>query len=407
MFKVWYSTESFADFIIDNTVLKEFELEKNKMYESDANNPINFHTLPDHIKNILYLDAPDLIVEYNSEPVFSIEVTTEAGTGHNAFQRFARIAASVENCVPAFYIYPEAAIITRENTIRWDAINPLVFKALDEVMNIYSVPALLYYFPTDYRNCPQPQSSKYYRDKGLIYNDNIDYAGCPTEKDDQMKKMFKAIDEIINSTLKYGVKAGTENLISNIVIREQRDFMLSEFFSKNGSLNSSPLTSTIEIDTCYLIDYLKQFENSSYQIGRLLKSREKTILYMVDAKFRGDPYPGCLAAIDYLKCREGKTFEDRRKNLVMVWGRAEIIDNKLVINSSRDCSINDFVSSVKNCNAKSLLNKEYNELSNYEIPRYYMQVRHGSTFSKIKHIRVYSYFADAILFCDGSVWRDG
>ena len=51
---------------------------------------------------ILYLDAPDLIVEKDNEPIFSIEVTTEAGTGHNAFQRFARIAASVENCVPSF-----------------------------------------------------------------------------------------------------------------------------------------------------------------------------------------------------------------------------------------------------------------------------------------------------------------
>ena len=67
--KVWYSTESFGNFIIDNTILREFDLEKQKMYESDANNPKNFHSLPDHIKNILYLDAPDLIVEYNSERI--------------------------------------------------------------------------------------------------------------------------------------------------------------------------------------------------------------------------------------------------------------------------------------------------------------------------------------------------
>jgi len=46
-------------------------------------------------------------------------------------------------------------------------------------------------------------------------------------------------------------------------------------------------------------------------------------------------------------------------------------------------------------------------LSNYEIPRYFMQVRYGSTYSKAKHIRVFSYFADAILFPDGSLWRDG
>lgn len=407
MFKVWYSTESFADFIIDHTMLKDYELEKNKMYESDANNPKNFHSLPDHIKNILYLDAPDLIVEYNSEPVFTIEVTTEAGTGHNAFQRFARIAASVENNVPAFYIYPEAAIITRENTIRWDSINPLVFKALDDVMSIYSVPALLYYFPTDFRNCSNPAESTYYSTKGLMFDNNIEYAGCPNHLDQNMKKMFLSIDEILKSILLSGVKDGTQNLLSNIVIREQRDYMMKEYYSKDGSLNSSPLTSTIEIDTKYLLDYLKKYESGDYRIGRLLRNREKTIIYNVDAKFRGDPYPGCLAAIDYLKCREGKTFEDRRNNLVMVWGKAEIVDNELVVTSSRDCSINDFVNAVKSSSSKNLLNKNYNQLDFSEIPRYYMQVRHGSTYSKVKHIRVYSYFADAILFEDGSVWRDG
>ena len=196
MFKVWYSTESFADFIINNTKLKEYKLEKNKIYESDANNQKNFHTMPDHIKEILYLDAPDLIVELNSEPIFSIEISTEAGTGHNAFQRFARIAASVEKNVPAFYIYPEAAIITRtnkstgEDIVKWDSINPLVFKALDEVMNIYNVPALLYYFPTDYRSFINPFDSPNFSTKGLKYNKEVEYAGCPDDKDDDIQNLF-------------------------------------------------------------------------------------------------------------------------------------------------------------------------------------------------------------------------
>ena len=148
-YRIWYSTESFADYVIAKTNLKNKNFVKKKMYESDANNAKNFHSMPDHIKQILYLDAPDLIVEIDTEPIFSIEVSTEAGTGHNAFQRFARLAASVENDVPAFYIYPEAAIITRQNTDpKWDKINPLVFKALDDVMNIYKNPcsALLFSF---------------------------------------------------------------------------------------------------------------------------------------------------------------------------------------------------------------------------------------------------------------------
>ena len=69
-------------------------------------------------------------------------------------------------------------------------------------------------------------------------------------------------------------------------------------------------------------------------------------------------------------------------------------------------TIHDFVNAVKASEAKNLLTKNYIDMSNYEIPRYYMQVRYGSTYSKVKHIRVYSYFADAIIFPDGALWRD-
>ena len=57
--------------------------------------------------------------------------------------------------------------------------------------------------------------------------------------------------------------------------------------------------------------------------------------------------------------------------------------------------------------ARNILGKRYDELKNDEVPRYFMQARHGSTFSKSKHARVYAYFADAILFKDGALWRDG
>lgn len=413
MFKVWYSTESFADFIVNNTDLKKYKIEKNEIYESDAKDPKTFHTMPDHIKEILYLDAPDLIVEMNSEPIFSIEISTEAGTGHNAFQRFARIAASVEKSVPAFYIYPEAAIVNRKNkstgkhTIKWDSINPLVFKALDEVMNIYNVPALLYYFPSDYRDFKEPCDSPNFLAKGLRYNKEIEYAGCPNDEDENIKNMFLAINEIIKNVIEKGVVEGRNNLMSNLHIRNQRTIMQEEFYKKRGALDSSPLTSTIEVPTEKVLEYLKKYESTKYKIGNLLKSRKNTIIYMVDAEFRGDPYPGCLAAIDYLKCREGKTFEERKNNLVMVWGEASIVDDKLVVKSSKGTSIKHFIKDVKKCTSKDLLTKEYSELRNEDIPRYYMQVRHGSTYSKVKHIRVYSYFADAVIFEDGSLWRDG
>ncbi|TAG23851.1 MAG: hypothetical protein EAZ32_19815 [Cytophagia bacterium] len=406
-YRVWYSTEGFANYIIANTDLYKKELTKRKMYESDANNAKNFHTLPDHIKQILYLDAPDLIVEINAEPIFSIEISAEAGTGHNAFQRFARLAASVENNVPAFYIYPEAAIITRQNSEpKWDKINPLILRALDNIMSIYQIPALLYYFPTDFR-IHSPNESPNLNTKGLQYERDIDYAGCPESKHEEMKMLFSAINEVLKVVEENGVIKGREKLLGNRVILNRRNFMTQEFANKGGNENMSPLTATIKVSTNYLLNFLSKHENRDYKIGELLRSREETIIYKVDATFRGDPYPGALAAIDYLACREGKTFEERRYNLVLAWGNLNIDrDNETLVLTSSKSTIQDFIEAVQASENKNLLSKNYSDLDSHEIPRYYMQVRYGSTFSKVKHIRVFSYFADAILFPDGALWRD-
>lgn len=408
-YRIWYSTESFADYIIGNTNLQSKSFTKKKMYESDANNAKNFHTMPDHIKKILYLDAPDIIVEINSEPIFSIEVSTEAGTGHNAFQRFARLAASVENNVPAFYIYPEAAIITRQNTPpSWDKINPLVFKALDDVMSIYKIPALLYYFPSDFRgHINDAATSPNLQTKGLRFDSNRQFAGSPDSTDSEMQKMFLAINEIIEVVENDGVINGREKLLSKRTLIDRKNFMQNEYSSKGGNTNMSPLSATVKIPTQYLLNYLSDFENSDYQIGELLRSRQETIVYKIDAAFRGDPYPGALAAIDYLACREGKSFEERKYNLVLAWGEFSIDEqNQTILLGGTKSDVNDFVNAVKASENKNLLTKNYSDLLSSEIPRYYMQVRYGSTFSKVKHIRVFSYFADAILFPNGSLWRD-
>jgi hypothetical protein len=407
-YRIWYSTESFADYIITNTNLQGKNVTKKKMYESDANNPRNFHAMPDHIKQILYLDAPDLIIEMNGEPIFSIEVSTEAGTGHNAFQRFARLAASVENNVPAFYIYPEAAIITRENSLpKWDKINPLILKALDDVMSIYGIPALLYYFSSDYRTHADAQQSPNIKNKGLRFEKDFIYAGSPDSNFDEMQLMFSAINEITKVFEQHGVVKGRDKLLQNLIIRQRRSLMNAEYTSKGGNLNMSPLSATVKIPTEYVLNYLSQYENKNYQIGELLRNRKETVIYRIDASFRGDPYPGAFSAIDYLMCREGKSFEERKHNLIMAWGNLTVDDNnKTLVLESNKSTIHDFIKAVKASEDKNILGKNHQDIKNFEIPRYFMQVRYGSTFSKVKHIRVYSYFADAILFPDGALWRD-
>lgn len=404
MFRVWYSTEGLGKWLIEHTKLKDEEVELKPISESDANKPQSFHRMPTHLKNILYLDAPDLIVELDSEPVFSLELSTEAGTGHNAFQRFARIAASVENGVPAFYVYPEAGYVYRRNRNGWDKLNPLIFEAMEKAMRIYNVPALLYYFPSHFRSGKENFSPS---SKGLIYDSEVSH--CPSSSDSEMKKMFEAINKILES-----VKKGTDRtkFMGELPIQERRDFMNQEMHSKqNEQAISSPLTATELVPTESVLNYLRNYAGNDHDFGDLLPSREKTLVYKVNASFRGDPYPGALAALDYIKCRKGKTFEERNYNLVMAWGEFKMDDSqKISLTGDEGRSIDRFIDKVRETYSnpsKILLNKRFQDLHGDDIPRYFMQVRFGSTFTKVKHLRVYSYFCDAILFPDGALWREG
>lgn len=404
MLRVWFSTTAFANYIIQNTVIRNQQYQLSELYESDANNPKKFHTIPDHIKKILYLDAPDLIIEYDNEPICSIEISQEAGTGHNAFQRFPRIAASVENNVPSLYIYPEGIVVSRQRMKdKWDKLNPNIFMALERAMQIYDVPALLFYFPTDYGTSP----TAYPRTKGKIMDSR--FPSCPDSSNSEMQKLFETVNLIVNRTL---TASRRTTLLQERLVTNRRVWMQSQYTLKGGVAgHGSPITATKTIDTTLLINYLKKFSPNCNPT--FLTGRANTVVYNVDAGIRGDPYPGVLAALDYLMCRRGHTYEDRDMNLVLAWGIADTSSSgALVINSSKpNNSVNDFIEKVKVVSQgrnKSLLGKTFSQLkAASDIPRYYLHLRYGSTFTKPKEIRCYAYFADAILFHDGALWREG
>ena len=152
-----------------------------------------------------------MIVEYNSEPILCIEETKEAGTGHNSMQRFARIAAAVENNVPAIYIMPEAVIVSchtttrgkKATTTKWDSLNPIVFQAFNSVMDIFKIPALFFYYPSDYRKLIRnPEKSPNLLNKGIVFNKDLaKYPGCPAENDEEMQSLFKVINTIIQHAI--------------------------------------------------------------------------------------------------------------------------------------------------------------------------------------------------------------
>lgn len=419
MYRVWYSTESFADYIIDHTDLKNYQFEKYQLLESDAKDD-NFHALPDHIKQILKLDCPDLIIERKmatySEPILSIELTTEAGTGHNVFQRFARIVSAVEHGIPSFYIYPKAKIITRRKTatIKWDKINPLIFHALETLMRTYNIPALFYFFPSDYDNSKDPLNSSYLGSQGLKYStDFVKYAGCPDETDSEMQMMFLAINTLISRVEADTPKEACYKILSDPVYDTRRTLMQQIFYGlskrKKDKTAQSPNTSTLTIPTKYLLNYLKNYEYTGSDYDPLLEQRENTVIYILGSKdFRADPYTGCLTAIDFMQCRAGSryTFEERSKNLVVSFGKVKIdnVHETLVINGCM--SVERFCKDVRKSENRNLLKNTYNKLAQSQIPRYYMQVRYGSMFSKNKAVRIFSYYSDAILFKDGALWRE-
>lgn len=415
--RVWHSARSFAEYVIDHSILayQKESIEFRQLQESDASKSGGFHKVPDHIKKILYLDAADIIIEYNSNPIICIEETKEAGTGHNAFQRFARIAAAAENGVPALYLQPEAVIIDRVSkkkgetivNTKWDSINPLIFQAYHSVMEIFKIPALFFYYPSDYRKYKdKPEKSPNRKaHKGV----KIDFDACPAEMDSEMKAFFEVVNTIIQNTID---GQPVSKLVDKIIIRERKQWLLQQYFNKQEGKEiseMSPISATVTVPTTQLLNYLKNYTDVPVEdISELLSSRPESVIYQCDASFRGDPYPGALSALDYLLCREGKSYEDRRSNLILCFGSVVQNGEEIDVQAEKDhCSINDFIAAVhRSCNKNLLTINKYSDLKPSDIGRYYMQVRYGSTYSKVKHIRVYAYFADAIIFNDGALWRE-
>lgn len=419
MFTLWYGeSEDFAKYLVENTNLNLLPHQYKKMYKSDASVPKHFFEMPDHIKQLLRYDSPDVIIDYEDEPILVLEYTLSAGSGDHPYQRMPRIICACEREVPAIYIMPEHKVVGRKNKrtkkkeYSWDHLNPLSVYVFEQIMGICGTPALFYYWPS-YYDMSASDAEKISSD-GLKYDSK--YIECPDSSDDGMQRMFKFINEAIVKT-KGDVISGRRSLIHTMVCREERERMLKDFADKGWPIDRLPnnSASSIIVPTEYLINYLKQYETRSYKIGQFLRadSRPETVIMFTNAEYResGDPYVGELAALDFLKCREGKTYEDRKRNLVLSYAKVTVDEeNKtLVLDPSAKASVDDFcdlVNKNENKNNMAIRVAKYASMVGADIPRYYMQMRYGTIFSKNKSTRISAYFADAMLFKDGAFWRD-
>lgn len=426
MFTIWYGeSQNFAKYIVDNTNISKLSHQYKQMYKSDAKAPTKFSSMPDHIKQLLRYDSPDIIIDYEDEPILVLEYTASAGTGDHPFQRMPRMICACENEVPAIYIMPEYKAVRRKSTTkaakasrvpvynyRWDALNPLSVYVYEQIMGICGIPALFYYWPS-YHDTDTADIAYAKSDGGLKYD--AKYIECPDSTDAGMQRMFAFINETVNKT-KGDVVSGRRELIHTMICREERERMLKDFADKGWPINNLPNNpeSSVIVPTQYLVNYLKQYETPQYKIGAYLdpKNRPETVIFFTNAEYRdsGDPYVGELAALDYLKCREGKTYEDRKRNLVLSYAKVERddVNQSLKIDPAAVATADYFVNLIHDNDEKHNLARltKYAQLIGDMIPRYYMQLRYGTIFSKNKSVRISAYFADAIIFKDGAFWRD-
>lgn len=385
-FEVWYGENRIdAEFIYENTILKEHDVEYKRIY---PNNTKSFTNNPDSIKKILYLDKPDIIITSGNptRPIISIELTSAAGTGHALLQRVARVVAAAENDVPVAFLLPEKVWVTRKNNnARWDSYNPLFFKTLIQIGRFHQNPVAAFFWDAHLEKGSQSN-------KMLIVDDEPRFANLPNRELDEVQKLF----DYINLTVRYYIENRSyREMQFEPIVSERLEFMWGKYHQKVNQNNKtmtdwSPYSKTRVISTADFTKIVKEAYPSA-EFGTLLLSREDTLIYQAST-VRGDPYAGVLSALDYLHCRTGPSYEDRHTNLIIEFTNA---------------SIGDMLSKASSfyCNSCPF-NTE--KVEDAEQATYLMlHLRDGCRYTKQKEIRVFCYFADGIIFNDGVLHRFG
>jgi len=184
----------------------------------------------------------------------------------------------------------------------------------------------------------------------MLLETNPHFPGQPDSRDPQMQELFSHVNEILRLAKKLTPSEIGSASLKEIWARNKRQWMSSNWHSgANGRKEEdmSPISATIEIDTILLLEHLRKYAGANADFGELLPSREKTIIYAPKKKYRdnGDPYTGCLVALDYLLCRQNKSYEDRGKNLVIAFGDITILKDNFSI--SGPARIDNYVGPIR------------------------------------------------------------
>ncbi|RLF77913.1 hypothetical protein DRN38_07795 [Thermococci archaeon] len=377
MFKVWYhDNRTFAEYLIETTKLNEHDpkIERISTGRDFANNP-------DMIQKILYLDMPDAVVTYGfpEKPILGIEFCAEAPSGHDIFQRVARVAASASFGTAFAFIFPEKKWVVRTIGGRWDNYNPLVMRALMHISRFHKVPSLSFFWEADILTGVEAE--------GFLRVDE-NYENMPDRESEEMKNFTKFVNLAIDYVLQ---NRDFREMMFDPFILEREAWMWEKYHQRYRSRPNifrwSPLTSCRKIETSELISLIEEVTGRRPNLPHYVSEREETIIYEPGTRqFRSDPYSGSLVGIDYLMCRRGETVRHRHRNLAMRFRNVSFAKmQEMFVRYYRDrCPFNP---------------------GQVEIDRYLtLHLKDGCRYTKQKELRIYCYIADLLIFRDAALY---
>ena len=331
------------------------------------NDSKDFDNLPENIKDLLYLDKPDIIISgkitNNSyKPFVTIELASCTPQYQHALQRFPRMLGSISRNCPSFLIMPSTK---RENSVglrlykRSQAIDYAAFR----LMELFSVPAFVLDWPSD-------------KNGYLIFNkqDNLP----PIDS-----KEMNLLKEFLNLSLEnYKKQNFIPKVMGGEIVEKLTKYSREKAF-KNGRPNfekpsgnrSAKSNAKLNLlDTENLISEIltKQIisEKEKKLIpSKVLKRKKSIVMYPTRIlEHAGDPYVGMICYYDIAFCRNGKDTINRDYNLIAY------------------------------CR----------NLSKYQIKKYWDQLEIESieNIKVSKPVRIYYEIADLIIFNDGILYKD-
>lgn len=308
------------------------------------------------VKPLITDDRPDFIMLKDNKPLLVVELTEHGYTGDNPLQRFTRLAAAAENSVPVIYFGPfarvrddELDLVNDPSTLSKRRVNTDLFKAMDKLSNIFSVPLAIAEWITGKNGKPikvgrgaddQLRSLVFGQ---LVYKIRIllEYSlrrmgglplnGLASQLDTISKELKTAYANpnvrgsqtklILN---KLQIKAFVEDPTSILKVitpvsyfmHDKPERLLAMLCIRHTELHHIEVGNTVLpiIEVGNLFEYLCQLKPG------LVK---EACFYYTGYKWRSDPHCGVLVNIDYLKARpkNEKSAERRDMPLVLYYPR--------------------------------------------------------------------------------------